>query len=328
MSHWRLFPSSVCNPSSARSFSFRPFGRCFAVILLLLWRGAAAPAGEPQAAPAPGIPGALVIVGGGDLPNNVRDQFFELAGGKQARIVVIPTANEKADFPELLRSYTTWKALGAASVAVLHTRDPKRANDPEFIKPLLEATAVWFAGGDQSRLMAAYQGTAVEKELRKLLARGGVVGGTSAGAAVMSQVMITGGNPLAQVGNGFGFLPGAVVDQHFMNRNRLGRLLGVIAKCPGYFGIGIDEQTAVVVKGRTLTVVGNQRVHVCLPPPEGKKPDVQVLKGGDRADLVTLTRTAAERSRTASRSDAVQAPGNGVLSNGPEAPSQAPGRMK
>ena len=106
-----------------------------------------------------------------------------------------------------------------AALTLLHTRDAKKANEAAFVKPLTEATAVWFGGGDQGKLLAAYRGTAVERELHKLLQRGGAIGGTSAGAAVMSKVMITGGNPKAEVGTGFGFLTHVVIDQHFLKRN-------------------------------------------------------------------------------------------------------------
>ena len=212
--------------------------------------------------------GALVIVGGGGLPNVIRDRFLELAGGRKARLVVIPTASMRADRPEALKSFAFWKSQDVASVKLLHTRDPKQANDPEFVKPLAEATGVWLSGGDQSRLVAAYHGTQVEHELQQVLARGGVIGGTSAGAAVMSSLMIQGGNPMARLGQGFGFLTGMVVDQHFFNRNRLNRLLDVLARNPSYLGLGIDEQTAVVVKGHTLTVLG-ERAGSTLPSRTG-----------------------------------------------------------
>jgi cyanophycinase len=160
---------------------------------------------------------------------------------------------------------------------MLHTRDPKQANDPSFVKPLTEATAAWMSGGDQSRLANAYRGTAVEKELRRLLARGGVIGGTSAGASVMSAVMITGGNPQARVGEGFGLLPEVVIDQHFQNCKRQKRLLGVLEKHPRCLGLGIDEETAVVVRGHTFTVVGKANVSICLPPSEQDQEPIQVL---------------------------------------------------
>src|SRR5205814_3071434 len=132
-----------------------------------------------------------------------------------------------------------WRKYNLPALTLLHTRDRKKASDAAFVKPLTEATAVWFGGGDQSKIMAAYRGTAVEAELHKLLRRGGVIGGTSAGAAIMSKVMITGGNPKATVGTGFGFLTHAVVDQHFLKRKREERVMGVLAAHPGLFAIGI-----------------------------------------------------------------------------------------
>jgi cyanophycinase len=233
------------------------------------------------------LAGALVIVGGGGLPDPIRDRFLELAGGKKARLVIIPTASFKADQPHLLTSPRYWKAQGVASVQLLHTRERAVANSPGFCKPLAEATAVWLSGGDQVNLENAYAGTAVEQELQKLLARGGVIGGTSAGAAVMGDLMIRGGNPLARLGNGLGLLRGVVVDQHFTKRKRMPRLMGVLEKHPDYLGLGIDENTAAVVSGHTLTVVGNARVQVCWPAP-GQKPNVRVLKSGEGVDLAPL----------------------------------------
>jgi cyanophycinase len=259
---------------------------------LLLWGITAARAADlvaplaPRAAHADRV-GALVIVGGGGLPDPIRDCFLELAGGKKARLVIIPTASFKADHPHLLTSPRYWKAEGVASVQLLHTRNRVEANSPEFCRPLTEATAVWLSGGDQVNLENAYAGTAVERELRKVLARGGVIGGTSAGAAVMGDLMIRGGNPLAELGNGFGLLPGVVVDQHFTKRQRMPRLLGVLENHPDYLGLGIDESTAAVVRGHTVTAVGNAHVQVCWPAP-GKKPNVRVLKSGEGVDLAPL----------------------------------------
>src|SRR5439155_23631415 len=118
-----------------------------------------------------------------------------------------------------------------------------------------QAASGWSCGGGQSRLLAPCHGTSVERELRPVLDRGGVIGGTCAGAAIMSPVVITGGKTEASVGTGFGFLPACVVDQHFKQRNRFGRLLGVLRKHPELFGLGIDEGTAVIVRGHSLTVM-------------------------------------------------------------------------
>ncbi|HEY7152574.1 MAG TPA: cyanophycinase [Gemmataceae bacterium] len=242
------------------------------------------------------VAGSLVIVGGGLLPDTIRERFLELAGGKKGRLVVIPTASEFDDQTRIYRSYNYWKTQELASVVMLHTLDPKEANKPAFVKPLKEATAAWLGGGDQSRLANAYRGTAVERELRQLLARGGVVGGTSAGASVMSSVMITGGNPHVRVGSGFGLLPDVVIDQHFENRQRQQRLLGVLAQNRNCLGLGIDEQTAVVVRGHTFTVVGNANVLVCMPPSAEEPASVtKVLKPGEGSDLLLLSRSVMSR---------------------------------
>lgn len=253
----------------------------------------AAAAGEPKTEPPPlirnDISGALVIVGGGGFPDDIRERFLQLAGGKQGKLVVIPTASEQADVTRKYLSFEYWKTQGLASVSMLNTLDPKTANDPLFVKPLTEATAAWLDGGDQMRLAKAYRGTAVEKELRQLLTRGGVIGGTSAGASVMSDIMITGGNPDAQVGQGFGLLNNVVIDQHFQNRKRRQRLLHVLAGHPRCLGLGIDEETAVVVKGHTFTVLGKANVSVCLPPTEHDKGSVKLLKSNDVGDLLQLS---------------------------------------
>jgi cyanophycinase len=145
-------------------------------------------------------------------------------------------------------------------------------------------------------LTRAYRGTAVERELRQLLARGGVVGGTSAGASAMSSVMITGGNPQARLGTGFGLLPDVVIDQHFENRKRQKRLLGVLAQYRNCLGLGIDEQTAVVLRGHTFTVVGNANVLVCMPPSDKEPASVaKVLKPGEGGDLLLLGRSVMSR---------------------------------
>ncbi len=258
---------------------------------------------EPKSEPPPptasnDISGSLVIVGGGDLPDVVRDRFVKLAGGKKGRLVVIPTASEWADTTHHYRSLEYWQGQGLASVSMLNTLDPKQANDPSYVKPLTEATAAWLGGGDQSRLAKAYRGTAVEKELRRLLARGGVIGGTSAGASVMSSVMITGGFSQASTGEGFGLLPDVVIDQHFRNRKRQKRLLSVLEKHPDCLGLGIDENTAVVVSGHTFTVLGQAHVSVFLPPSPHDEGSITLLKADEVGDLLQLRTKVVTRLRT------------------------------
>ncbi|HWG43514.1 MAG TPA: cyanophycinase [Gemmataceae bacterium] len=283
--------SSAVAAASAR----RPLVVSLAGVLLGLLPATAS--GEPKLDPHPprhADPernGSLVIVGGGGMPDTIRDRFLELAGGKKGKLVVIPTASTAFDRPQNSKSYSYWRQQGLASVSMLHTTDPKQANDPAFIKPLTEATAAWLGGGDQSRLAGAYRGTAVEKELHRLLARGGVVGGTSAGASVMSAVMITGGNPQARIGIGFGLLPDVVIDQHFENRKRQKRLQGVLLQHPRCLGLGIDEMTAVVVHGDTFTVLGDANVVLCMPPLGAHPSRMKVLKSGEAGNLIQLAKS-------------------------------------
>lgn len=269
----------------------------FVALVLLLDPPALAPAPRPATPAVAELPGPLVIVGGGGLPDGLREQFVKLAGGDKAKIVVVPTASGSADDPKEHDDFLKpWRDLKPASVVLLHTRDRTTADDPAFVRPLLDATAVWFSGGDQSRLTAAYAGTRTGRELHALHARGGVLGGTSAGAAVMSDLMITGGRDTATTAAGLGFLPGFVVDQHFAQRNRQKRLSGVIAAHPGRVGLGIDEATAVVARGRTLRVVGAGAATVVLAAAGGREELVQTTKAGRELDLFQLRRAALNRA--------------------------------
>ena len=244
------------------------------------------------------VAGSLVIVGGGKLPDGVRAEFFKLAGGvAKAQIVVIPTASGDADKPGEAETFTKpWQKLDPKGVTLLHTRDRKRADEADFVKPLREATAVWFSCGDQRQLTATYLGTRVETELRALLARGGVIGGTSAGAAAMSDPMVTGGTTVATLGRGFGLLPGVICDQHFVARNRGDRLSGAIAAHPDFVGLGIDEATAVVVIGRSIRVVGDSTVTVVWAGGPGRPARSDVLKAGEELDLFQIRRAALVRA--------------------------------
>ncbi len=265
----------------------------FAVLLALLLP-LAAPAAPPY--PPEVVPGALVIVGGGKMPDEARKEFVELAGGEDAKLIVVPTASAAADEPKDAEAFTKpWTDAGVKSVTLFHTRDKKLADDAEFVKPLTTATAVWFSGGDQSKVTAAYAGTKAEAEFKKVLARGGVVGGTSAGAALMSDLMIAGGTDAATTATGLGFLPGVVVDQHFTQRNRLKRLEGVIAKNPEYVGLGLDEGAAAILKqGRFLQIVGGN-VTVCLAK-SATKPAMAEASGKGALDLFQLRRAAHFRA--------------------------------
>jgi cyanophycinase len=246
-----------------------------------------------------GISGSLVIHGGGELTDSVRDKFLSLAGDKTARIVVIPTASDSADSDDAdtrAKFLEPWKSLGAADVQLLHTRSKDQAKQEAFVAPLKEATAVWIGGGDQSKIADAYLGTAVERELVALLARGGVIGGTSAGAAIQSKTMIAGGQTEPRMGTGFDLLPGAIIDQHFQARNRQDRLRKALADQPGYVGFGVNEGTALVVRGRRLQVFGSGTVNVLLTASATRPAREFELSSREMHDLTMLRRAAIDRS--------------------------------
>ena len=244
-----------------------------------------------------GVPGTRILGGGGKLPASVYERFLELAGGKQGHIVLIPTATAACDTEAQQQAILTrWRTDHPGyEFTLLHTRDRATADREDFTAPLRAATGVWLGGGAQKRLADAYLGTRTERELQALLARGGVVGGTSAGTAIQTRTMIQEGMAEPIVATGFDFVPGAISDQHFLKRKRLPRLLKVLAAHPGHFGIGVDEGTAVLVHGRELSVLGASKALLVLPAAAGRPERVLELAAGDRQDLVTWQRAARDR---------------------------------
>ncbi len=244
---------------------------------------------QDQTEPAPIKGGSLVIGGGGKLPDEVRKTFLTLAGGPtNAKILIVPTADYSADNSDLEPFLAEWRRLGADHASIFHTRSRDQSNDLAFVKPIEESTGVWFGGGRQDLLSQAYVGTEVEKALKRLLGRGGVVGGSSAGAAILTKVMISSGRREPIEGQGFDLLPDSIVDQHFLRRNRMGRLASMLKKHPELVGIGIDEKTALVVRGRQLSVVGESYVVACAPATKDRPERIDFLKPGDTTDLDTL----------------------------------------
>lgn len=243
--------------------------------------------------------GGTLMLGGGGLPEGLYEHFVSRAGGKTARIVVIPCYD--ADAGELQELRRDWLARGVAAVDVLHARSRGECAEPAFAAPLARATGVWLTGGEQSRIARLYAETPVEAAVKAVLARGGVVGGTSAGASAMSRVMIEQGREEAVVSRGFDLLPEIVVDQHFFRRNRLRRLLGILDERPGLIGLGIDEGTAVIIErdGRLWSVIGESYALACLPH-AGRSPQLEVLQPGGWIGIDALKR--------ALRSDSVSMP--------------------
>jgi cyanophycinase len=198
-----------------------------------------------------------LFVGGGALPEAMYEEFIKLTG-LDAKLVVIPTASSRD--VEIEKIKDQWRSRGLKEISVMHTNDRNVASSAEFIEPLRTATAVWFSGGSQQRIADAYLGTPVEDELYELLKRGGVIGGSSAGAAIQSSVMISSGNDPPKITTGLRLLPNAIIDQHFLKRNRLARLIAAIRSHPDLIGLGIDEGTAIIVSNKEYKVVGDSYV--------------------------------------------------------------------
>ncbi|HET9022520.1 MAG TPA: cyanophycinase [Ornithinibacter sp.] len=196
-------------------------------------------------------------------------QFVRLAGGRRSRLVLVPTASSFQD--EVIASYTeVLDRLGAARVDVVNPASREEAHDHRSISLVDDATGIFISGGSQLRLSQLIPGTPLGDALHRAHDRGAVVAGTSAGASIMSDFMISMGEEgvtprqrASQLSAGLGLLPGVVVDQHFDQRSRYGRLLSVIAPSPHLLGIGIDEDTAIVVSDRReFTVRGAGAVFV------------------------------------------------------------------
>ena len=275
-----------------RRMTLRP-GLSFCAMLLTATAAAQWPAIDPA-----GLPGTRILAGGGKMPDAVYERFLALAGGAEmARIVLIPTASGSADeAAERAKTLARWQqAHPGYRFEVLHTRDRATADREDFTAPLRSATAVWLGGGVQQNLADAYLGTRVERELQALLARGGVVGGTSAGTAIQTKVMIASGRDAPEMATGFDFVPGAISDQHFLARKRLPRLQQALALHPGCFGLGIDEGTAVEIGGRTLTVHGASKAVLVLGATPTDAGRVVELAAGERADLVAWQRATRAR---------------------------------
>jgi len=201
--------------------------------------------------------GHLVIIGGGAAADEIRRQTLELAGGPEARVIVIPHASGNPLSGE--RSRQLWQEAGALYASVLDLTDPAKAVDE-----INSANLIFFLGGSQTKLMKALAGTPVPEAILQRFRDGAVISGTSAGAAVMSRVMIAGVDRTRtpQVAEGLGLWPDVIVDQHFLRRRREGRLRSVVLTHPDLIGVGIDEATAVLVSGRVFQVLGASSVVV------------------------------------------------------------------
>ena len=215
--------------------------------------------------------GALIIVGGHEdrSPDGRRTILREVAarvnGGK---LVLATVASHKPEgyFAEYERAFAD---LGLGELVELYLNDRGEAESPEKLALLDDAEGVFFSGGDQLRITSQVGDTPVEQKVRALFERGGLIAGTSAGAAAMSETMVVRGasGESHRIGDlhmapGLGLVRNVIIDQHFAERGRFGRLLGAVAHNPRVLGIGVDEDTAAVVEGHVFRVIGSGAVYV------------------------------------------------------------------
>ena len=237
--------------------------------------------------------GSLVIVGGGRIPNEIMQEFIDLAGGPEAPMVVLPIAAGDSLSGDEASDARVLTAAGATNVKSLRARTRAEVESSEFTAALKEAKGVWFNGGRQWRFVDAYMGTKAEQHLRDDLRRGGVIGGTSAGASIQSQYMPR-GSPLGNLDmmadgyeRGLDFLPGVAIDQHFTQRKRHSDMTALMRRYPQLLGIGIDESTAIVVQESTAQILGRGHVHFYdyRPGPPPGNADYVLGAPGEKYDL-------------------------------------------
>jgi cyanophycinase len=205
--------------------------------------------------------GALVVVGGGRTGSDIVAKALALSGGKNAIVAVLPQSSGDADAGD--ESVRMWLDAGAREAAKVAFGDAKAP------AALRRATLIWMPGGDQNRFMKAIDGTGLAEIIRERHRAGVTVGGTSAGAAVIAEAMFTGDADLKAlkagatvIAKGLGLWPEALIDQHFLTRQRDNRLISAVLDRPALVGVGIDEGTAVIVHGTSFEVVGKSSVVV------------------------------------------------------------------
>ena len=215
--------------------------------------------------------GKLLIIGGAEDKEGdckILREFLRCAGDTKARIVVMTAATSLPG--EVGDNYIrVFERFGAEDVRVIDTQKPEDANNPDYLEAIEQATGIFFTGGEQARIISCLKDTILDAAMHKRYSEGIIIGGTSAGAAMMPDMMIIEGdsetNPRVNsvaMGPGMGFLPGVVIDQHFAQRGRLGRLVSALLLQPAVLGFGIDENTAILVSGDEFEVIGESAVTV------------------------------------------------------------------
>ena len=241
----------------------------------------------------PNVPkGTLVIVGGGGMTRDIAKAFIDAGGGDNGHFVVLPIS--MPDPINVAAEEESMHRMGIKNVTVIPYREKSQLEDPKVIESLKKATGIWFGGGRQWNFVDAYEGTKLPALFKDVLNRGGVIGGSSAGATIIGDYMVRGApaGPGLMMCEGYeramGFLPGVAIDQHFSARNRFKDMTGLMSTYPQFLGIGLDEATAIVVKGTVAEVLGRGKAHFYdstkVRIPEGE--DFDAYPAGTKYDLL------------------------------------------
>jgi cyanophycinase len=212
--------------------------------------------------------GKLIIIGGGDILDTMYNLFAKEIGGKDQPIVYIPTATDDEPWIQAGEHLVKFTSRGFTNLTTVHTRDKQKANDPVFIDRIRKAKGVFIGGGDQANIANAFLGTAVHQELFALLNRGGIIMGTSAGATIMGDLMITGWeqrkapNVLHTYPPGLAFMKNTSIDQHVLVRNRQFDLVPMMEANTNILGMALDEATAAYVNRDSIQVIGRSYMMI------------------------------------------------------------------
>ncbi len=271
--------------------------------------------------------GTLVVIGGHEDKENeclILQEVAKLLYNGKLIVATVASEEPEGDFESYQKAF---KKLGIDHLSELYIKDRDESLDEGRLKALNGASGIYFTGGDQLRISSQIGDTAFETHIWEIYERGGVIAGTSAGASVMAEVMLVRGanNESYKIGDvhlapGLGFMRDVTIDQHFAERGRIGRLMGAIALNPRILGIGIDEDTAIVVRNKKFSVIGSGAVYIvdgaCVTESniaEGEQDSVlsifgvklHVLGAGDKFDLVTRIPTGkrVKKSKTAMAHD-------------------------
>lgn len=247
-------------------------------------------AAQPCALPCVGpARGAIIAAGGGRLSPEIYARFVELAGGAEARIILIPTAGTEHGSHDGWTAAEELRRAGARHLDILHTRSDKVADLSPFASLLKDASGVWISGGQQWRLVDVYLNTETHRQLDRLLERGGVIGGNSAGASALASFLLRGGEVNREIISdersvGFGFLRNVAVDQHLLARGRENEMFEVLRRAPHLLGIGLDEGSGVMITGDLARVLAGRVAVYDITDPESLIP-LRWLDSGEVYDL-------------------------------------------